>query len=755
MVANYMDKEELLESKVSILKEIAETIVSTDNIYSITNLIIDLTLTYTKAKSGSIMLLNEAGELTVKASRGMDSALAQTLRVKVGEEICGKVAMERAPILVKDIELDERLLKKCNARYETKSFISCPILIKDKLLGVINLSDKADGTDFTEDEFDLVNILANQAAVALENANLMSELKAKAIELDELNKWLMETDRLKTEFVARISHELRTPLNSVRGAVYYLKEKKNLSKSEQTEFMDIISNESGKLNSFIEDLLDYSRLAKEENIINKRALDINNVINDAILTKTVKDVLKERKVSVGIMCSEGLPMVVGDRTRIIQMFINIIEGIAKYAMPADLIEIRCSVPEPSVEIELFIKNREIPHEELPFIFNSRMLWARPAIEPDSFKFYLAKKTVELHKGSISAQNVPTGLSVKILIPTGAKEKQEAEVNELMNLFISFITESMDITNCSLMLADELTGELTIRAAQGIDEETIRSTKLRYGDRIAGWVAMEGKPLLIEDIEKDLRFGKKNIPRYNTKSLLSLPLFLEGKVIGVLNLNNKADGSHFDEKDLYIARVIAERTSCMIENLYKGRVKDNEFMAIIEGMESLITAITKYKKKNGIARDLILKTMRQMNCPDNEIGLALYASALYDLGITQVQDSILNKSSRLSTTEQKIIRTHSFSAIGLINHIGPDEVVKKIILHHHERYDGSGYPDGLKGEEIPFISRVLAVVDTYAALTSERPHRKALSKEEAADFIKSGSGAHFDPKAVDAFLKVVQ
>ncbi len=750
-----MTKEDILEKKISILKEVADTIVSSDNIDSITNLVLDLALNYTNAKTGSILLLDEKNELIVKAARGMEPSVISALRLKIGENICGKVALEKKPLLVKDIEQDERIFKKGGDKYKTKSFICCPILMKDKLLGVININDKIDGSPFTEDELDLVSILANQAAITLENARLMSELRYKTVELDETNKGLIEADRLKTEFIARMSHELRTPLNSINGAVYYLKEKKISSRAEQTEFIEIISAETNKLITLLEGLLDFSKFDREEYLLKKKVVNLNDIIQHVIETKTIKTLLKDKKFSISQVLDKNLSDVVGDKTRLFQLFINLIEGNIKYLTAGDTIELKTLETPPAVEVELLIKDKRLDERELLAIFDSRALWSFPNTSHSNLKFYLAKKTVEIHKGAISARNTPQGFAVKCVIPKSLKEQRNVNVSELMNLFVSFTAKAMSLNTCSLMLKDELTGELTIKGAYGLDEEIVRRTRLKIGDQISGWVAFEKKPLLVEDIEKDPRIGKANSLRYSTKSLLCIPLIVRDNVIGVLNLNNKEGGVPFDTKDLYLATAITSRISYILEKLYELDLKEKDFKIINKGMDALLTAEEKYRKQNGKLIDLVFHVTKHLGCNDDEIRLALYTAVLYDIGLTQIDDSILKKSQGLTAIEQRMIKMHPISGVGLIEHMEFSDTIKKIILYHHEKYDGSGYPEGLKGNDIPFTSRVLAVIDSYLAMTTDQPYRNALTKEAAINEIKAGAGTQFDPKIVDAFVDVVK
>lgn len=255
-----MEETEILQKKFSILQEISKAMVLTDNINAVADLMLDLAINYTNAEKGSLMLLNEYGGLSILAARGIDIHLYSSYGEKVGEGIAGSVAASRYPVIVEDIDSHEHFRTQKRDHYKTKSFISCPVICKNRLLGVLNINDKADGMPFSEDEFSLIKVVANQAAIALENAYLMTKLRAKASELEQVNRKLLESSAAKTEFVTRIAHELRTPLNSIKGSIYYLEQKDKLPRSSQKKFFSIISKETLTLTNSVENLLNFLRL---------------------------------------------------------------------------------------------------------------------------------------------------------------------------------------------------------------------------------------------------------------------------------------------------------------------------------------------------------------------------------------------------------------------------------------------------------------------------------------------------------------
>jgi putative methionine-R-sulfoxide reductase with GAF domain len=313
---------ELLEKKFSILQEITNAIVVTDNVGAIANLMLDLAISYTNAEKGSFMLLNERNELYILASRGIDLGLVNTYRIKVGEGIAGSVALNRMPVLIEDIDKDSRFKKWKRDRYKTRSFISCPIISRNKLYGVLNINDKRGGSPFGEDEFTLIRIIANQAAIAIENAFLMNKLQLKAIELEEINRKLVESDITKTEFLTRVSHELRTPLNSVKGSLYYLRQHKELGRGDIEEFYEIISEEVDKLIYIVENQLDFLRVEDETKVTKKSLLDISDLLRDVINSRYIRSIINRRNINIRLEINNKVSLVAGDRVRVFQLFIS-------------------------------------------------------------------------------------------------------------------------------------------------------------------------------------------------------------------------------------------------------------------------------------------------------------------------------------------------------------------------------------------------------------------------------------------------
>ncbi|WP_429885148.1 GAF domain-containing protein [Geoalkalibacter halelectricus] len=750
-MADNAPAKDLCEKKLEILQEISSAIILSDNISAIANIMLDLAINHTGAEKGSLMLANDQQQLSIFTCRGLDENLAGTYRTAIGEGIAGKVAQSREAVLVTDIERDPRFAKTRD-RYKTRSFISCPIIGKTKLLGVLNINDKKSGEPFSEDELTLIQIIANQAAIALKNAFLVNQLKAKAAEHEEINRKLIEASLAKTEFLTRISHELRTPLNSTKGAVYYLRHSDNLNGGDFREFMDILTLEIDKMINIVENQLDFLRLEDESRILHRTIINLERALRETLDSRLLKSKLLRKDIKVRIDFTHDLPDVAGDRVMVAQFFINLLEGILPHLEAGSRLAFSGRQNE---HLHLTMAtDRTLPRETADFFFSSRTLFD-PERSDENLKLYLARKSAEVHNWKFDFANTDAGFIVDIQIPRGTRQRVEAAVNTTMDLFLDFVSELLAVNTCSIMLSDEITQDLVIRSARGLDAAIIKKTRIRVGERIAGWVAHEGKPLLVTDIREDPRFaGSPLAAQYTTPSFMSLPLKIDGRTVGVINLNNKKSGDPFSEADLQVASVLSERIAHLIEKLHNDGHTEEDLRRIIASFDNLVGAERKSTGKSRRRQDLASSLLARLDISDEQRRLGLYLSMVYDLGLMLIDDSVLGKTKKLSSSEISTLRIHPHATVDLLKDIEHTQEVRTAILHHHEWFDGSGYPEGLKGEEIPLLSRIIAIIDAWCAMTEDRPYRKKMSEQEALAELRRKAGSQFDPALVEVFAEVV-
>lgn len=146
--------------------------------------------------------------------------------------------------------------------------------------------------------------------------------------------------------------------------------------------------------------------------------------------------------------------------------------------------------------------------------------------------------------------------------------------------------------------------------------------------------------------------------------------------------------------------------------------------------------------------------RKLNLSERELNELKLLAALHDIGKIGVQDRIIMKSGTLTDEEYEMIKKHCEIGYHIAKSSTELGSIAEAILHHHERWDGKGYPQGIKGKEIPLLSRIISVVDTYDVITHERPYRQTMSHEEALEEIKKCAGAQFDPEFVQAFVQMM-
>lgn len=566
------------------LQEISYAVIYTDKITSVANSLLDVAIDFTSAEAGSLMLLNDRNELYILCSRGLPQEYVSSYRGNFGEGIAGGVAKSRRPIFVPDINQHRSFRGQNRDHYKTRSFISCPVIYNEKLLGIININDKRDGKPFTPDEFDLMQIISNHTAIALENSSRLAQLRSAASELEQMNRRLIESDLLKSEFLTRISHELRTPLNSLTGAIYYLRQHTQVAEPDRKEFQGIIATEAARLSTTVETLLKFLQLEDESRIIDKAVINIDDIFRDLTANGTLTTTLKARGIKFSVGTLSAPILIVGDKIRIGELFTSLLEGLGHHLEPADSIILHARENE-YVCIDILLP-RELPKSILQHLNSAKTLFHRMPSD-DRLKLYLSRNIIHAHRWGISAHNSTGACTITLSIPKNARETQNAHINRSIDAFVDHISGALNLDICSVMLSDDLTGELLVRSARGLDDDVIKRTRLKFGDKIAGWVALEGKPLFVENVEADPRFAKKSTPQYNTKSFISLPLKIDDRVVGVLNLNNKQESEPFTPRAYQTALALGEVMSAYLNRMYTNPFQEDELQQFLASVDSLI------------------------------------------------------------------------------------------------------------------------------------------------------------------------
>ncbi|MFH1783451.1 MAG: HD domain-containing phosphohydrolase [bacterium] len=330
-----------------------------------------------------------------------------------------------------------------------------------------------------------------------------------------------------------------------------------------------------------------------------------------------------------------------------------------------------------------------------------------------------------------------------------------DLNEVLESIIDEITGHLNLELCSILLLDEATNTLTIQAAKGIKKDIIKETTIKVGERISGWVVQNNQALLITNIDDDKRFQQRSQEKYYTHSLISLPLRFKSKVIGVININNKISKEPFTPDDLRILQAIAQEASVAIENARLYKDLQDHYVRTIASLVKAIDAKDYYTHghSQNVTRYAVA-IAKDLGIENDELENINRASQLHDLGKIGIHDYILTKPGKLTKEEWDEMRQHSEKGAEILKPLGFMNGVVDLVRHHHERFNGGGYPDGIKGDKIALGARIITVADVFDALLSDRPYRKGFDLATAINIIKESSGTQFDPRVVNSFLKVI-
>jgi len=333
-----------------------------------------------------------------------------------------------------------------------------------------------------------------------------------------------------------------------------------------------------------------------------------------------------------------------------------------------------------------------------------------------------------------------------------------EPKEVRKRAMQAATRLMNCEVGSLLLLDEEKKDLFFEVALGEKGEMVKEVRLKVGEGIAGWVAEHSKPLMVADVTKDSRHSIKvdDTSGYKTKNIMCVPVMVKEKVIGVLQAVNKLNNEHFSNEDLELFELLANQVAIAIENAILYEKIHTTFLEVSEALAESIEKRDPYTgghTKRVLAYSMAIAKYMKLN--EEEMEKLKIAAILHDIGKIGVEDKILRKKENLTEEEYQEMKKHPMVGVEILGHISQLKDIIPGMRYHHERTDGKGYPNGLKGNNIPLIARIISVADTYDAMTTTRPYHNALSNSKAVAELKRCAGTQFDKSVVYAFIKAFE
>ena len=325
------------------------------------------------------------------------------------------------------------------------------------------------------------------------------------------------------------------------------------------------------------------------------------------------------------------------------------------------------------------------------------------------------------------------------------------INAFLDLIVEITANALGAKSGILLVLDEDKPELYIKSAFGVPED-FKNTRFAVGEEGPGWVAKHRKPLLTAALNKVTNKKEQGI---FAPPLLCAPMLYQDRLIGVLAVAGKSSGGSFGEDELLIVTNLASQTAVALENERLNKSAEETYLETISALAMAVEARDLYSRGHSDrVSQYAVKIARQLHLDSDMIHDIENAGELHDVGKIGISDSILKKPGPLTPDEWQVMRRHPVIGEGIVKPVHSLSRLCSIIRYHHEWMDGSGYPDGLKGDKIPLGAKILAVVDSFDAMTSDRPYRKALSMEEAKQELKKYIDIRYDRNVVEAFLGII-
>ncbi|MEP7135288.1 MAG: HD domain-containing phosphohydrolase [Chloroflexota bacterium] len=335
-----------------------------------------------------------------------------------------------------------------------------------------------------------------------------------------------------------------------------------------------------------------------------------------------------------------------------------------------------------------------------------------------------------------------------------------DLNLLLAMLLDQLTELMQIDAVAILLQNHQTHLLEFTAGKGFRSTSLQYTHLKIGEGYAGRVALERKLLNVPNLkENQMEFGRS--PLFTVEGFVAyygVPLIAKGRVLGVLEMFQRSllqpDAEWLNFLNMVAGQAaIAIDSAIMFRELQRSNIELSvAYDATIEGLTRALDLRDKETEEHTRrVADTAVRLAVHLGVGETDLIHIRRGAILHDIGKVAIPDRILLKPGPLAEDEWQVMRRHPGIAVDLLSSIAYLAQALEIPHWHHEKWDGTGYPDHLRGDAIPFAARLFALVDVYDALTSNRPYRTAWSKQETLQYIESQAGQHFDPVIVPKFL----
>ena len=689
-------------NEFAALYETTSDLAGKQDLQTLLNTIVERVMRLLSAPYGSIDLYDPGqGDLVLAVSKGYANSLIGT-RINMGQGMAGRVAQSRLPMIVDDYQTWEHCLPGY-AALPFGSFCQVPLQYGGELIGILSLAEIKPSTRiFTEADVNFMSLLAGQAASAVYDARLYEETHHRLVELEAVNKisTALRAAHSVDEILPLLMDEMLAVLGTNSGMLW-------LYNSVDDKISRVITR------GWFTPLGDANQIVIQG--IPRQVLD------------TGKEFITREFISDPRVQGEISPQFPSGWGGVVVPILNAEESIGLIFM---------AVPLP----------REINPGDV------RLLTTLAEIAGNAIQRMRLHSQTEQHVQRLTALHVvDLALSASL------------DVRVILGAVLDQLISQLHVDAADILFYKPLTQTLEFTIGRGFRTRAVEKTRLRMDDSQAGQAVLDRRILKIPSTDEGENSDPQTrlLAREEFVEHYTIPLTAKGQIKGVLDIFHRAP-LEADRDWLDFVEMLGNQAAIAIDNaeLFQRLERSNielgmAYDATIRGWSHALDL--RDKETEGHTQrvtEITEKLARRMGLDDEQLIHLRRGALLHDMGKIGVPDSILLKPDKLTAEELFIMQQHPKIAFEMLSKIKYLQKALDIPYCHHEKWDGTGYPQGLQGEQIPLGARLFTVIDIWDALANDRVYRKAWPNEKTLAYIQSISGTHLDPKVVNVFMEMV-